>query len=165
TARTRSAGGAGAGAGRRARTQGRIADRLGRTGGTLGALAAAFTRRRFGGLRTLAAHGLFAGRAAAEGGTFKRRAALRNLGRALAEVDGGALGSRGRGRLHRFGLGLDLGGLDLGGLNLGSHSLGRFDLGRSGLVRRGRGGAQLGGLDARGFSGGFGGGGVGGRSE
>src|SRR5690606_10508667 len=162
TARAGRAGGAGAGAGGRTRVQSRIADRLGRTGGTLAPLAAGFTRRRFAGLRTLAAHGLFAGRAAAEGGPLKRRAALRNLGRALAEIDGGALGRSGRGRLHRFGLGLDLGGLDLGGLNLGSHSLGRFDLGRSGLFRRGRGGTQLGGLDARGFSGGLGGGGFGG---
>src|SRR5690606_35003188 len=161
------AGRAGAGAGGRTRIQRRIADGLSRTRGTFAALAAAFARRLFTRLRTLAAaHGLFAGRTAAEGRTLQRRAAGRDLARALAEVDGGTLGRGRSGGLGRLGL-----GLDLGGLGLGRFSLRRFDLGRGRLGRRRRrsDGAQLGGLDARslgrslgggGFSGGLGGGGL-----
>ncbi|MNS63753.1 hypothetical protein D3C72_968560 [compost metagenome] len=132
------------GAGGRFRVQGRIADGL--AGGRTGALrtialvavlgtAALRTLRslRTVGLRTIAvAHGLFAGRAAAEGGTLDRRAAGRDLGRALAEVDHGTRGrsrtrrgrrrrgggDRGRRRHERLGQ-FDLGQLDLRGGGLG----------------------------------------------
>src|SRR5690606_16283078 len=105
------AGGAGrpgaSGARRRTRVQRRIADSLGRTGGTLLAGGLFWFPR----LRAIAAaQGLFTRRTAAKGGTLQRRAAGRDPRRALAEIDRRTLGRR---RLGRFGLGFDLGGFGL----------------------------------------------------
>ncbi|MND75857.1 hypothetical protein D3C80_674900 [compost metagenome] len=171
--RGRTTAGAGAGrartggAGRRFRVQSRIADGL--AGGWTSALrtialgtSALRTVRslRTVGLRTIAvAHGLFAGRAAAEGGTLDRRTAGRDLGRALAEVDHGT-GRRGRtrGRSNRR---RGRRGRRRRNDRLRQLDLGQFHLGRGGLGRGGRrrGGRQLGGFGASGVSGGLGGGG------